>query len=381
MGSSPPVEIARESALGEPVLVPPRLIRERRDPVLLTYQFLDAECARMSRERGRSVVGLWVTAATIAAATDLPESTVRVHALGWMDENKHVRLQKVMVKGRERTMIWCLWLFPDPFARVELDAGQGVLIPADPGPRLRVVSPPDRRVAQVAPPLAPSPAPGVPSEAPSPAPSSSKGIKTRRKTTDRPEVVVVEASPERGEAREDAPAPPLPAKVAELLEREIEPAGRPAMEAKAAEWCQAHPPGWVSEAIELGIVAYRDPERRKDPKRRVRSLVAFIATILDNWRREGRPEAKLPPDPKVARAEAEAKALAEKRAQAEAARQQAAHELALKELWESLPWPEKEKTKARLKADNPGLGRWGKMLDQLCYAAMEPRLRASQPGA
>jgi hypothetical protein len=75
------------------------------------------------------------------------------------------------------------------------------------------------------------------------------------------------------------------------------------------------------------------------------------------------------------RAAAEAKA-ADDRAAAEAsARSDKEREAKLRAAWEKLPTDQRDAILASVKADNPGLSRWKNMLEPLCLAALEARLR------
>jgi hypothetical protein len=56
-----------------------------------------------------------------------------------------------------------------------------------------------------------------------------------------------------------------------------------------------------------------------------------------------------------------------------------AREAELRATWERLPDDEREAILAAVKAENPGLSRWRKMLDPLCFAAMEARLNSPRP--
>ena len=57
-----------------------------------------------------------------------------------------------------------------------------------------------------------------------------------------------------------------------------------------------------------------------------------------------------------------------------------AREAELRAAWERLPEAEREAILAAVKAENPGLGRWKNMLEPLCLAALEARLKASRAG-
>ena len=57
-----------------------------------------------------------------------------------------------------------------------------------------------------------------------------------------------------------------------------------------------------------------------------------------------------------------------------------AREAKLRAAWEQLTETERESILAAVKADNPGLGRWKKMLEPLCLAALESRLTVAGVG-
>ena len=83
----------------------------------------------------------------------------------------------------------------------------------------------------------------------------------------------------------------------------------------------------------------------------------------------------------VERSAGEAKRQEQQHARAEADRDQA-REAELRAAWERLPEAEREAILAAVKAENPGLSRWRKMLEPLCLAALEARLknpRRAQP--
>jgi hypothetical protein len=86
-----------------------------------------------------------------------------------------------------------------------------------------------------------------------------------------------------------------------------------------------------------------------------------------------------------ARAAADRRAAEEaERQQKRRAREQAEHDRAreadLRARWEKLPESERNSILAAVKAANPGLGRWKKMLDPLCFAEMERRHGPTPPG-
>ncbi|WP_337176249.1 replication initiator protein A [Paludisphaera sp.] len=63
-----------------------------------------------------------------------------------------------------------------------------------------------------------------------------------------------------------------------------------------------------------------------------------------------------------------------------AARAEADREARLKAAWDALPADQRDAILAAVKAENPGLSRWKKMLEPLCLAALEARLRDGAPG-
>jgi len=57
-----------------------------------------------------------------------------------------------------------------------------------------------------------------------------------------------------------------------------------------------------------------------------------------------------------------------------------AREAKLRAAWERLTETERESILAAVKAENPGLGRWKKMIEPLCLAVLETRLTAAGAG-
>ncbi|WP_240907364.1 replication initiator protein A [Paludisphaera rhizosphaerae] len=81
------------------------------------------------------------------------------------------------------------------------------------------------------------------------------------------------------------------------------------------------------------------------------------------------------------REEADRKA-AESKAEAKAsARDQEEREARLKAAWEKLPTDQRDAILATVKAENPGLSRWKKMLEPLCLAALEVKIRDGKLGS
>lgn len=75
------------------------------------------------------------------------------------------------------------------------------------------------------------------------------------------------------------------------------------------------------------------------------------------------------------RATAEAKAADDKATAEASARGDKEREAKLRAAWEKLPTDQRDAILATVKADNPGLGRWKNMLEPLCLAMLETRLR------
>jgi hypothetical protein len=57
---------------------------------------------------------------------------------------------------------------------------------------------------------------------------------------------------------------------------------------------------------------------------------------------------------------------------------QTAHDAALRTAWDKLPESERDEILAAVKVANPGISRWRKMLEPLCLAALETRLRSGR---
>src|SRR5258708_4487656 len=65
---------------------------------------------------------------------DVPESTLRYHAIPWLVENGWLTVQKVFVNRPARSPLWCHWLLPvDPEACV-FDLGHGFTTAPDARP-------------------------------------------------------------------------------------------------------------------------------------------------------------------------------------------------------------------------------------------------------
>ncbi|MGE3818774.1 MAG: replication initiator protein A [Isosphaeraceae bacterium] len=76
--------------------------------------------------------------------------------------------------------------------------------------------------------------------------------------------------------------------------------------------------------------------------------------------------------------EAEAERDRRRAEQAEADKNEQARQDQLKAAWDALGESDREEILAAVKADNPGLARWRKMLDPLCLTALEARLKGAR---
>ncbi len=172
----------------------------------------------------------------------------------------------------------------------------------------------------------------------------------------------------RGRNAEAEPAPPQAASVLveDLKERGIT--------AKiAVDLVEAHPASRIQTKIEVFDWLMRNEDKRvgKNP------AGYLVASIRADYQAPGdfpSPGAEA----KAAEAERsadEAKRLEQHRARAETERTQA-RDVELRAAWEHLTEAEREEILAVVKAENPGLSRWKRMLEPLCLAALETRLNA-----
>jgi len=153
--------------------------------------------------------------------------------------------------------------------------------------------------------------------------------------------------------------------------------------AKAAqELVSEHPPARILTKLEVFDWLIRNEDKRvgKNP---AGYLVASIRSDYqepNDFKSASEAEATKKAA-QAGRKDAEKKA-AETRAKAEAdARGEAEREARLKAAWDGLPSDQRDAILAAVKAENPGLSRWKKMLEPLCLAALEARLRDGKPGA
>jgi hypothetical protein len=145
----------------------------------------------------------------------------------------------------------------------------------------------------------------------------------------------------------------------------------------AAELVESHPPGRVQTKIDVFDWLQRNEDKRvgKNPAGYlVASIRADYQAPGDFPAADGEPAAAA----KAAKAGAkpggdEGGRQARRQARDESERDRA-REAALRDAWERLPEADREAILGRVKAENPGLSRWKKMLEPLCLAALEERL-------
>ena len=152
----------------------------------------------------------------------------------------------------------------------------------------------------------------------------------------------------------------------------------------AAELVAEHPASRIQTKIEVFDWLIRNGDKRvgKNP------AGYLVASIRSDYQEPNDFRASSAKDAakKAARSDREEseRAEAEKKAQAAAlALSEKEREAKLKAAWEKLPADQRDAILAAVKAENPGLGRWKNMLEPLCLAALEAKLRdgrsASQP--
>jgi len=148
----------------------------------------------------------------------------------------------------------------------------------------------------------------------------------------------------------------------------------------AQELVAAHPAHRVQAKIEVF-----DWLVRNEDKRVAKNPAGYLVSSIRSDYREPSDYPPTPPADAAAdrrpargkRAVAEAKAAPRKdRAATETDDQRAREsEAKLRAAWEKLPDDERDAIVAAVKAEHPGLGRWRNMLEPLCLAALEARLR------
>src|SRR5262249_13775424 len=164
-----------------------------------------------------------------------------------------------------------------------------------------------------------------------------------------------------------APAGEVPALVEALMARGVG--------AKvAAELVASHPPGRIQTKLEVFDWLVRNQDKRvgKNP------AGYLVSSIRSDYQAPGD---FTPPD--VAARAADARRAADeadrrrKQHDRDEAERAQARESDLRARWERLSEADRDAILAKVKADNPGLGRWKKMLEPLCLAELERRLGPS----
>jgi hypothetical protein len=171
-----------------------------------------------------------------------------------------------------------------------------------------------------------------------------------------------------------AQAGPAPAEEVPLLVEAL--SSRGVTSKVAAELVGSHSAGRIQTKLEVFDWLVRNQDKRvgKNP---AGYLVASI-----------RADYQAPGDFKPGAAAAAARTVAARRAAEEAERrrkrqerdeavQAKAREAELRARWERLPEAERDAILGKIKAENPGLSRWKKMLEPLCLSELERRLGTS----
>lgn len=175
-------------------------------------------------------------------------------------------------------------------------------------------------------------------------------------------------------AQTDEPVPPEP-EVSELIEALR---ARGVTAKTAAALVASHPAGRVQTKIDVFDWLMKNEDKRvgKNP------AGYLVASIRADYSAPGDfPSAEAHAPSAMAEA-AETRRQNRVKAQkqheeAEAARDQA-RENDLRAAWDKLAESERDEILATVKADNPGIGRWRKMLEPLCLSALEARLGAAR---
>jgi hypothetical protein len=152
----------------------------------------------------------------------------------------------------------------------------------------------------------------------------------------------------------------------------------------AQELVDSHPPSRIRTKIEVLDWLLRNSDKRvgKNP------AGYLVASIRSDYRAPGDYQTQtsgfktLDPERRQLKADS---------LRSQAARQQACDEVQaqrdkvreskLRAAWERLAEAERESILAAVKAENPGLGRWKKMLEPLCLAVLESRMTAAGAGS
>lgn len=145
--------------------------------------------------------------------------------------------------------------------------------------------------------------------------------------------------------------------------------------AKAAtDLVGGHPAARIQAKVEVFDWMIRNGDKRvgKNP------AGYLVASIRSDYQdpTDFRPAAGPAAKAADARREEDERKAADAKADAETlARSEADRESRLKAAWDKLPADQRDSILAAVKAENPGLSRWKKMLEPLCLAALEARLR------
>ena len=175
----------------------------------------------------------------------------------------------------------------------------------------------------------------------------------------------------RGRGAQTDETPPPPPAESELIE---------ALKARgvtgkaAAELVAGLPAGRIQTKIEVFDWLMKNEDKRvgKNP------AGYLVASIRADYQAPGDfpPAAPTPPPAPAAEPRRGARARAQLvDAAAEADR---ARDVELRDAWEKLPQSERDEILAAVKADNPGVSRWRTMIEPLCLAALDARLRTGR---
>jgi hypothetical protein len=177
----------------------------------------------------------------------------------------------------------------------------------------------------------------------------------------------------RGRDAQAEPAPPQPASA---LVDDLKARGITAK--TAAELVETHPATRIQTKVEVFDWLMRNEDKRigKNP------AGYLVASIRADYQAPG----DFPSPVAEARAaEAERSADEAKRQEQVRVRDEVkrseARAAELRAAWDALPESEREEILAVVKAENPGLSRWKRMLEPLCLAALEARLNAGPKAA
>jgi hypothetical protein len=179
----------------------------------------------------------------------------------------------------------------------------------------------------------------------------------------------------RGRGAQTDEAPPPPPAAAELVEALR---SRGVTARTAAELVEAHPAGRIQTKIEVFDWLLKNEDKRvgKNP------AGYLVASIRADYQAPGdfpaaasAPELPPPAPPEPRRGS---------RPRAKGAPPESepgpdeARDAALRAAWERLPEPERDEILAAVKAENPGISRWRKMIEPLCLAVLEKRLNLAR---